>query len=83
VLKNQVKPLLCIASLAKYSQVLTLACDVVQMRKTWSCITMMVPTLKLHPSLVTILVLSIINGTSVDADLPSVLLYFCFRPTGP
>jgi hypothetical protein len=70
-------------SLAKYSQVLTLACDVVQMRKTWNCITMMVPTLKLHPSLVTILVLSIINGTSVDADLPSVLLYFCFRPTGP
>jgi hypothetical protein len=35
---------------------------------------MMVLTLKLHPYLVEILVVSIITGASVDADLPSILL---------
>jgi hypothetical protein len=71
VLKNQVKPLLFIAlhviifpPLAEYSRVLTLACDVVQLRKTWSYITMMVPTPKLHPSSVEVLVVSVINGAS-------------------
>jgi hypothetical protein len=69
VLKNKVKHLLFIAlhaimfpPLAEYSRVLTLACDVVQPRKTWSCIMMMVPTPKLHPSSVEVLVVSVING---------------------
>jgi hypothetical protein len=44
---------------------------------------MMVPTLKLHPSSIEVLVVSIINGTSVDADLLAVFIYFCFRPTRP
>jgi hypothetical protein len=43
---------------------------------------MMVPTLKLHPSSVEVQVVSVINGASVDADIPSVLLHFCFRPMG-
>jgi hypothetical protein len=37
---------------------------------------MMVPALKLHPSSVEVLVVSIVNGTSVDADLPSVCYTF-------
>jgi hypothetical protein len=52
VLKNQVKRLLFIAlhaiilpPLVQYSRILTLACDVVQVRKTWSCTMMMVPML--------------------------------------
>jgi hypothetical protein len=81
VLKNQVKPLLFIAMhviipppLVEYSRVLTLACDVVELRKTWSCILMMVPTLKLHPSSVEVLVVFVINGAGVDTDLPSVFV---------
>jgi hypothetical protein len=76
VLKNQVKPLLFIAlhiiifpPFAEYSRVLTVACDVVQLRKTWNSTMMMVPMHKLHPSLVKILVVSVIDGASVDADL--------------
>jgi hypothetical protein len=38
----------------------------------------MVPTLKLHPSLVEFLVLSIVNGASVDADLRSVFVMLLF-----
>jgi hypothetical protein len=89
VLKNQVKPLMFIAlhviiflPLVEYYRVLTLACDVVQLRKTWRCITMIVPMLKLHPSSVEVLVVSVINGTSVDADLHQFLLYFLFQTFG-
>jgi hypothetical protein len=52
------------------------ASNVVQLRKTWSCISMMVPTLMLHPSSVEVLVVSVINGASVDADLPSICYTF-------
>jgi hypothetical protein len=38
---------------------------------------MMDPMLKLHPSSVEVPVVSVVNGVSVDADLPSVLLCFC------
>jgi hypothetical protein len=86
VLKNQVKPLLFIAlhvitfpPLAKYSPVLTLPYDVAQLRKTWRCISMMVPTLKLYPSSVEVLVVSIVNGASVDTDLPSVFVMLSFQ----
>jgi hypothetical protein len=65
--------------LAEYSQVLTLACDVVQLRKTWSYISMMVPMLKLHPSSVEVLVMSVVNGASVDADLPHVFVMLLFQ----
>jgi hypothetical protein len=65
--------------LAEYSQVLTLACDVVQLRKTWSYISMMVPMLKLHPSSVEVLVMSVVNGASVDADLPHVFVMLLFH----
>jgi hypothetical protein len=89
VLKNQVMSLLFIAllviispALAEYSQVLTLACNVVQLRKTWSCISMMVPTLKLHPSSVEVLVVSVINGASVVADLPSIFVILLFQTYG-
>jgi hypothetical protein len=68
--------------LAKYSRVLTLACDVVQLRKTWSCISMMVPMLKLHPSSVEVLVVSVVNGASVDADLPHVFVMLLFQTYG-
>jgi hypothetical protein len=44
---------------------------------------MMVPTLKLHPSSVEVLVVSIVIGASMDANLHLFLLYFCFRPTCP
>jgi hypothetical protein len=37
---------------------------------------MMVPTLMLHPSSVEVLVVSVINGASVDADLPSICYTF-------
>jgi hypothetical protein len=37
---------------------------------------MIVPTYKLHPSSVKVLVVSIINDASVDADLPSVCYTF-------
>jgi hypothetical protein len=89
VLKNQVKPLLFIAlhviifpPLAEYSRVLTLACNVVQLRKTWSCISMMVPMLKLHPSSVEFLGVSVVNGLSVDVDLPSVFVMLLFQTYG-
>jgi hypothetical protein len=82
VLKNQVKPLLFIAlhviilpPLAEYYRVLTLAYDVVQPRNTWSCISMTVLVFKLHLSLVEVLVVSVVNGGSLDADLPSVFCY--------
>jgi hypothetical protein len=85
-MKNQVKPLLFIAlhvivipPLAEYSRVLSLACDVVQLRKTWSCTMMMAPTLKLHPSLVMVLVVSVVNGTRVDADLLAVFVMLLFQ----
>jgi hypothetical protein len=84
-LKTQIKPLLLIAlhviiipPLAKYSRVLTLACDVVQLRKTWSYIMMMVSMLKLHPSLVEVLVVSVVNGASVDADLLAIFVILLF-----
>jgi hypothetical protein len=90
VLKNQVTPLLFIAlhiiifpPLAEYSRVLTLACDVVQLRKSWSSTMMMVPMLKQHPSWAEILVVSVVDGASADADLLAVFVIHCFRPTGP
>jgi hypothetical protein len=43
---------------------------------------MIVPTLKLHPSSVEVLVVSVVNGASMDADLHLFLLYFCLRPLG-
>jgi hypothetical protein len=43
---------------------------------------MMVPMLKLHPSSVEVLVLSVINGTSVDAILLSIFIILFFKPTG-
>jgi hypothetical protein len=89
VLKGQVKPLLFIAlhaiiipPLAEYSRVLTLACDVVQLRKTWSCTMMMVPRLKLHPSLVKVMVVPVVNGASVDADLLAVFVILLFQTYG-
>jgi hypothetical protein len=44
---------------------------------------MMVPMLKLHPSSVEVLVVSVVSDASVDVDLHLFLLYFCFRPMGP
>jgi hypothetical protein len=43
---------------------------------------MMVPTLKLHPSPVEVLAVSIVNGASVDADLPSVFVMLLFQTYG-
>jgi hypothetical protein len=40
---------------------------------------MMVPTLKLYPSSVEVLVVSIVNGASVDTDLPSVFVMLSFQ----
>jgi hypothetical protein len=89
VLKKQVKPLLFIAlhviiflPPAEYSRVLTLAYDVVPLRNTWSCISLMVPTLKLHPSSIEVLVVSVVNGGSMDADLPSVFVMLWFQTYG-
>jgi hypothetical protein len=65
--------------LAEYSRVLTLAYDVAQLGKTWSYISMMVPTLKLCPSSVKALVMSVINGTSVDAELLAVFDILLFQ----
>jgi hypothetical protein len=39
---------------------------------------MMVPMLKLHPSSIEVLVVSVINGASVDADLPPVFVMLLF-----
>jgi hypothetical protein len=69
--------------LAEYSRVLSLACDVVQLRKIWSCTMMMVPVLKLHPSSVKVLVVSIVNGASMDADFLTVVIILLFSPIGP
>jgi hypothetical protein len=89
VLKNQVKPLLFIAlniiifsPLAEYSRVLTLACDVVQLRKMWSSTMRMIPMLKLHPSWAEILVVSVIDGASADADLLAVFVILLFQTYG-
>jgi hypothetical protein len=65
--------------LAEYSRVLTLACDIVQLRKTWSSIMRMVPVLKLHPSWAEILVVSIIDGASADADLLAIFVILLFQ----
>jgi hypothetical protein len=89
VLKNKVTPLLFIAlhiiifpPLAEYSRVLTLAYDVIQLRKTWSSTMMMVPMLKMHPSLLKILVVSVVDGASVDADLLTVFVILLFQTYG-
>jgi hypothetical protein len=68
--------------LAECSRVVILAYDVVQLRKTWSCMSMMVPTLKLHPFSVEVLVVSIVNGASVDADLIVVFDIVLFQTCG-
>jgi hypothetical protein len=68
--------------LAEYFRVLTLFYDVVQLRKTWSCMSMMVPTLKLHPSSVEVLVVSVVDGASVDADLLAVFDILLFQTYG-
>jgi hypothetical protein len=59
-----------------------LACDVVQLRKTWISTKMMVPMLKLHPSLVMILVVSVVDGASMDADLLAVIGIHLFQTYG-
>jgi hypothetical protein len=43
---------------------------------------MMVPMLKLHPSSVEVLVVSVVNGASVDADLPHVFVMLLFQTYG-
>jgi hypothetical protein len=43
---------------------------------------MMVPTLKLHPFSVEVLVVSIVNGASVDADLIVVFDIVLFQTCG-
>jgi hypothetical protein len=43
---------------------------------------MMVPMLKLHPSLVEILVVSVVDGASVDADLLAVFVILLFQTYG-
>jgi hypothetical protein len=40
---------------------------------------MMVPTLKLHPSLVKVLVVSVVNGASIDADLLAMFVILLFQ----
>jgi hypothetical protein len=40
---------------------------------------MMVPMLKLHPSSIKFLVVSVFNGASVNADLPSVFVMLLFQ----
>jgi hypothetical protein len=40
---------------------------------------MMVPTLKLHPSSVEVMVVSVVNGASVDADLPPIFAMLLFQ----
>jgi hypothetical protein len=44
---------------------------------------MMVPVLKLHPSSVKVLVVSIVNGASMDADFLTVVIILLFSPIGP
>jgi hypothetical protein len=53
---------------------LTLAYDVVQLRNIWSCIRIMVPMLKLHPSSVEFPVVSVVNGASTKADFISIFV---------
>jgi hypothetical protein len=43
---------------------------------------MMVPTLKLHPSSVEVLLVSVVNGTSVDANSPPVFVMLLFQTYG-
>jgi hypothetical protein len=43
---------------------------------------MTVPTLKLHPSSIEVLVVSVVNGTSVDTDFPPVFVMLLFRTYG-
>jgi hypothetical protein len=40
---------------------------------------MMVPMLKMHPSLVEILVVSVVDGASVDTDLLAVFVILLFQ----
>jgi hypothetical protein len=89
VLEIRVKPLMFIAlhviifpPPTEYSRVFTLACDVVQLRKTWSSTMIMVPMLKLHPSLVEILVVPVVNGAGVDAVLLPVFVALLFQTYG-
>jgi hypothetical protein len=42
----------------------------------------MVPTLNLHPSSVEVLVMSVVNGARVDADLPHVFVMLLFQTYG-
>jgi hypothetical protein len=89
VLKNQVKTLLFVAlhfiiflTLAEYYRVLTLPCNVVQLRKTWSSTMRMVPMLKLHPSVAEILVVSVVDGASADVDLLAIFVILLFQTYG-
>jgi hypothetical protein len=43
---------------------------------------MIVPMLKLHPSLVMILVVSVVNGASIDADLLAVFVILLLQTCG-
>jgi hypothetical protein len=43
---------------------------------------MMVPTLRLHPSLVKVPVASVVNGTSMDANLLAVFVILLFQTDG-
>jgi hypothetical protein len=43
---------------------------------------MIVPMLKLHPSLVMILVVSVVDGASMDADLLAVIGILLFQTYG-
>jgi hypothetical protein len=43
---------------------------------------MMVPTHKLHPSSVEVLVVSVVNGASMDADLPPTFVMLLFQTYG-
>jgi hypothetical protein len=68
--------------LAEYSRVLTLACDIVQLRKTWSNTMRMVPMPKLHPSWAKILGVSVVDGASADANLLAVFVILLFQTYG-
>jgi hypothetical protein len=43
---------------------------------------MMVPTLKQHPYSIEVLVVSVVNGASMDADLPPVFVMLLFQTYG-
>jgi hypothetical protein len=42
----------------------------------------MVPMLKMHPSSVEVLVVSVVNSASVDADFPYCFCYTCVQTYG-